>query len=292
MSERWRRWTTGGASVLATVLLAAILGSVALRDGPQPERPDPQPAAQEHDAAPAAPIELAKVHLPPPPAPPPPAPASRPVAEPAPPPPPARREPPVQPPSRPKPAAQEPPPPTPATVSPEAAAEGRARLRMLEHGEGPTIEIAWPETRQERDRLHDLFTRCYGMRVLLLDGGNRLFGRVGAPGDPWPFDADRFSGFVRAPSGATAAAERATADAIRRRHGIYGARLVRIFPRRVDAMLLGGLGQVIGSGYADTATIRAAYRVSGGDVVIGDIRVDGRTIPGDIRLVRRTCASR
>jgi len=273
VSGRWQRWATDGASVLATVLLAAILASVVLSDDPQLVQPDPPPATPEPDAAPAAPLELAKVHLPPPPAPP-------------------RREPPVEPPSRPEPAAQEPPPPPPMTVSPEAAAEGRARLRMLEHGEGPTIEIAWPDTRQERDRLHDLFTRCYGMRVLLLDGGDRLFGPDGIPGDPWPFDGDRFSGFVRAPSGATAAAERAAADAIRRRHGVYDARLVRIFPRRVDATLLGGLGEVIGSGYADAATIHAAYRVTGGDVVVGDIRIDGRTVPGDIRLARRGCASR
>jgi len=178
------------------------------------------------------------------------------------------------------------------TVSPEAAAGGRARLRMLEHGEGPTIEIAWPETPADRDRLQDLFKRCYGMQVLLLDGSDRLFGPDGAPGVPWPFDADRFSGFLRAPSGAIAAAERAAANAIRRRHGVYGARLVRVFPRRVDAMLLGGLGEVVGSGYADAATIHAAYRVSGGEVVVGDIRIDGRTIPGHIRLLRRTCASR
>lgn len=240
MTGGWPRWATGCASVLATVLLAAILVVVAWRDDPHLERSEPSPTAPKHDAAPAAPLELARVHLPP----------------------------------------------------PEAAAEGRARLRMLEHGEGPTIEIAWPDTSRARDRLHDLFTRCYGIRVLLLDGGDRLFGLDGTPGDPWQFDADRFSGFVRAPSGATAAAERTAAETIRRRHGVYGARLVRVFPRRVDTMLLGGLGEVIGSGYADAATIRAAYRVSGGDVVVGDIRIDGRTVPGDIRLARRTCSSR
>lgn len=48
--------------------------------------------------------------------------------------------------------------------------KGRTLLRILEHGDGPEIQITWPKSSRERDRLFDLLVRCYGVRVALMGG--------------------------------------------------------------------------------------------------------------------------
>lgn len=282
----------GTASVMGMVALGAVLALASWADGRLSGRPVPAAGAPEPATAGPPSADLVAVVLPPPPEPVSPAPVERPAAEPVSPPPPARHAPLPEPPSEPPAPDPEPAAAPPAPVTPEAVGEGRALLRLLEHGAGPAIEIAWPDAPSERDRLHDLFTRCYGMRVMLLDGRDRLFRPGDPPGRPWTLDADRFSGFVRAPAGIPAAAEQSTADRLRRLHGVAGATPVRVFPRRVDAMLLGGLRQAIGDGYAGVATARAAYRVSGQDVIVDRIRADGRMVAGAIRLPRGTCAAR
>ena len=69
------------------------------------------------------------------------------------------------------------------------------------------------------------------------------------------------------------------------------ASAIRIFPRRVDALLLGGLRAVIGEGYQNTSTIHATYRISGSSVTVAGIVADGRSFPGEIDLSpARSCA--
>ncbi len=184
-----------------------------------------------------------------------------------------------------------PPRPTPegTVVSTRATRrEGRTLLRLLEYGRGPIIEIAWPENQGTRDRLYRKFRECFGMRNAVMTPDGRLYGETGPRGVPWDINLDRYSGFVRHPAGRTIAAERARAREISARHGIHG-RLVRVFPRNVDAVILGGLNQVIGGSYRDAKTITATYWKRRGRLVLGAIKVNGRPREGavDISAVKR-----
>ncbi len=185
-------------------------------------------------------------------------------------------------------------PPAGVANSTETAADGRVLLRLLEHGSGPGIEIRWPAEAAERERLYRVLKRCYGMRLALLDSQNRLFVEDGDAGRAWRPNLDRFSGFVRRPLGPLAGGEHRQAAAIRARHGALGsAQPVRLFPRPVDALLLGGLRNLIGDAYGDRRTIRAQYRLTGGAVIIEGVSVNGRSVAGRIDLSRvARCARR
>lgn len=173
-----------------------------------------------------------------------------------------------------------------------AAGEGRALLRILEHGSGPTIDIAWPASAGERERLYQQLKRCFGMRPALMDGGGRLYAADGRPGEPWAINLDRHSGFVRQARGQVTADERQDMRAIVAHHsGLADAAPVRVFPRAVDALLLGHLRQAVGDGYAQARVIRAAYRLGDSGVAVEGIEVDGRRVEGriDMAAAARGC---
>jgi hypothetical protein len=167
-------------------------------------------------------------------------------------------------------------------------------LRILEHGSGPEIEIAWPVSAIQRRALYRLFEACYGMEVALIDSGGRLFGHAGQSGQPWQPNLDRFSGFVRQPAGRLTPDEKDSVARIRAFHGgLRAANNVRLFPRRLDALLLGGLKALAGERYAGASAIRAHYRRDGNTVLVEGIRLDGRPILGRIDLSKgsRRCRS-
>ena len=110
-----------------------------------------------------------------------------------------------------------------------------------------------------------------------LDDGSR---------DAWDLDLDTYSGFVRHPEGRVTATERGLLRNVPA--AAPGARLVRIFPRRVDAVLLGGLQALIGSAYGEARSIRAAYRYATGGVAVTGIQIDGRSVTGSIDLAAST----
>lgn len=168
-----------------------------------------------------------------------------------------------------------------AVTTPEAR-QGRALLRLLEHGDGPGIEIAWPSSFRERQSLYRVLKECYGMRLALLDKSGNLYIAEGARGRRWDINQDRFSGFVRQPDGSTTADENRLAQSIRAYHKIGGGVPVRIFPRKVDSVLLGGIHALLGEGYAKARSIRATYRHTGSGLFIEDIRADGVRVPGRI----------
>ena len=171
------------------------------------------------------------------------------------------------------------------TPGPTVEAEGRVLLRILEHGSGPEIEIAWPVSAIQRRALYRLFEVCYGMEIAVIDSGGRLYNRTGEAGRPWRLNMDRFSGFVRQPSGRLTLDEKDGIARIRAFHGgLRAAHNVRLFPRRLDALLLGGLKAVVGKSYASASTIRAHYRRDGDTVLVEGIRLDGRPILGRIDL--------
>lgn len=181
------------------------------------------------------------------------------------------------------------------TLDGEGVRQGRALLRILEHGEGPSVEIAWPASDKAREHLFQRFASCYGMRIALMDDGGRLFVGEGRRLAPWSINLDRYSGYVRQASGVTGRAERQAIGRIRAHHGkVVGATPVRLFPRRVDAVLLGGLHELLGGDYASSKTIRATYLLKGGTVIVDAVIVDGRRVPGRIDLslgTGRTCSA-
>jgi hypothetical protein len=164
-------------------------------------------------------------------------------------------------------------------------ADGRALLRLLEHGSGPAIELAWPDSAKHRERMFTLLRDCFGMQVALMDAENRLYLAKGQPRQAWTPNLDRYSGFIREPAGALSRHERQAAERIRAFHGgLASSHLVRIFPRAIDARLLGGLRRLIGAPYTKLYGIHARYRLNGGRLLVEQIAADGRRIPGRLQL--------
>lgn len=163
----------------------------------------------------------------------------------------------------------------------EAHRRGRALLMLLESGEGPSISIDWPASATSRAALIDHLRRCHGMELALLVGDGSMVRLEDSPGHSGPFDIDRWSGFLRLPSGGLTAAEEESRNRLMVLHG--PGQLVRLFPRRVDSGILGGLAQALGEDYRRGQDIRLAYEWEQGRIVLGQLRLDGA--PHDGRLV-------
>ena len=134
-----------------------------------------------------------------------------------------------------------------------------------------------------RHRMYGLLNSCYGMRTALMDGQGNLYVADGPRSHKWDINLDRYSGFVRQPNGFIAAEERSQANAIRAYHGMGGlGRPVRLFPRHVDALFLGGLKQALGERYKTARSIRAAYRQTGSRLFIEGIEADGIGVEASI----------
>ncbi len=174
----------------------------------------------------------------------------------------------------------------PIVVDQSDVAEGRTLLRLLEYGSGPTIELAWPDAAGHRESLFALLAQCFGMQVALMDAAGHLYVAKGQPNTPWNPNLDRFSSFIRQPTGQLSRQERQAAERIRAHHGgQISASPVRVFPRTVDARLLGGLRRLVGDSYTTAQAIRARYRLSGRRLVVDQIVADGRTIQGRLALL-------
>jgi hypothetical protein len=294
-----------GLSLTLAVLLLAMAVAAESRPAPSPEslpvavnaptdtpqEPDlgvvylpPPPAVAVEIAPEAAPALEPAVTPPKPPAPaePLPAPAAPPIPEPV-----------IQqavvraaPPPAPEPA------PAPIEITPEAVREGRALLRLLERGEGPDIEIAWPAAAADRSDLYRLFSNCFGMRTIVMTAGGDMYDATGGRVDAGAFNADRYSGFVRQPSGGLSPDEQGQVEAIRRRHGLEQGRVLRLFPRRIDAILLGGLQSIAGDSFDKGVRIRARYRAVANGIEVAGLQIDGRAATEIIVLpytAQRTC---
>ena len=168
-------------------------------------------------------------------------------------------------------------------VSDEDVKSGRTRLRILEHGQGPAIEIAWP-TGAKGARLFATMARCYGLTIAMHTNDGRLYADLGRQGEAWDLNLDKYSGFMRQVGSWHAPAERQAIQKIHARHRGLRGTPVRLFPRRVDARLLAGLGQMIGEGYADVGSIRASYVLRGERLFVENVSVDGAAISGKVDL--------
>lgn len=171
---------------------------------------------------------------------------------------------------------------------------GRALLRVLEHGKGPLIEIAWPKEARGREALHQTFKTCFGMVNAVMDANGDLYRTSEARGQRWEINLDRYSGFLREASGSLPRSEQGITKTVTCHHGGLGAAgLVRIFPRNVDASLLGGLQAMVGPQYMQAKSIQARYVQANGQVLVRDIFVDGMAREGAIALSpTRRCRGR
>ncbi len=127
---------------------------------------------------------------------------------------------------------------------------------------------------------------------MLMDQAGGLFVNQGRKGVKWAINLDKYSGFVRQIVGGLSRSEQKRIGQIRKFHGgLANARPVRIFPRRVDARLLGGLSHLIGKPYRSLKVVRANYELRGGQVAIVNLSADGRRKSGRILLdpVARSC---
>jgi hypothetical protein len=171
-----------------------------------------------------------------------------------------------------------------------AVREGGVLLRLLEHGAGPTVEIAWPSGMSARNRLYETLRHCHGMRVAVFVQDRGLFLADSAPRQAQTLDTDRYSGFVRQSQGSVITAEARIAQQIRQRHSLaFRGGFVRLFPRSEDALLLGGLSTLTGKGYQDAHTIRAIYRHEGNRLYIENITMDRQDVEGRIDLLTGSC---
>lgn len=188
--------------------------------------------------------------------------------------------------------------PTPTTASTsvtasnhnvKAAQTGRSLLKFLEHGKGPAIEIIWPDQAPVRDRLYSHLTNCFGMVSAILTKAQ--FYKEGQTG-PWALNPDLFSGFLRQPTGNLPQVERAQISRIQNQNGLSrSSAAVRLFPRQSDAILLGGLQQLIGDEYLNARHIQGQYVLNSSGLRLINIHVDGRSIDGDIyfKPIVRNC---
>ena len=122
------------------------------------------------------------------------------------------------------------------------------------------------------------------MRIAVIDANGQLFNDASRPGQAWPINLDRYSGFMRQSSAGAALDEYRIVRQIRARHGLNSATAVRLFPRHTDAVLLGGLRNLIGGNYNGAKRIQARYQMSGSKVYITDITIDAKPVTGSIEL--------
>ena len=161
--------------------------------------------------------------------------------------------------------------------------KGRKFLKILEHGKGPAIEIAWPRSERERIHLFGYFKTCFGMRTALMDKDGHLYVDGGKRGRRWEINLDQYSGFVRRPDGFISPQEQRAAEKVRSYHGfIPAAHVVRVFPRVIDAALLGGLNRLMGVAYSRSKKIRGHYRKTPAGLVVDTIVYEGGTVFGAI----------
>lgn len=130
-------------------------------------------------------------------------------------------------------------------------------LNQLESGDGPDIQIAWPNTRQDREWLSTTLYRC-GVRLAKWQNG-----RLTAI-EP---TKEAMSGFIRLVQGQVTAHEQ------QRLTMLSGSgQVVRLFPRKLDATLLAGFDDVLPIDFVRVKTLNARYERHGESLKVTKIR--------------------
>ena len=163
--------------------------------------------------------------------------------------------------------------------------KGRALLRILEHGSGPDITFAWPDSNNARHNLFMLLRKCYGMQTVLLSQNKKLYRQSDMSGRSWLIDMDKISGFTRMAGGKLTQLEQKIIKQTRRQHSqIQLDTVVRMFPRKFDGGLLGELARFMDNTETKIRSISARYKQDNRGLFMEDIRVNGRIVDGQIDL--------
>lgn len=172
---------------------------------------------------------------------------------------------------------------TQVEIDAETVAEGRVLLRMMARGEGPNIQIAWPQSSGDRDRLYQRLTQCYGMVSAIMTREGHLYREEGPSGEPWQINRDKFSDFLREAQGRLPGAESVKHRAIQSRHGVAGT-VVRVLPRSLDAGLVGALMRLADQLGSSAPVITAYYVIDSHGVRVANIAINGREMQTVIPL--------
>jgi hypothetical protein len=179
-----------------------------------------------------------------------------------------------------RPTGQQPESPVVQTLTADDAKNGRTLLRILEAGKGPSVTLSWPSDQSGREIVYALLKKCYAMKTVVYVKNSGLYRRDDPSGSTWKLNTDAMSTFIRQPSGGFSDEEAEIITSINMRHSLRSGVPVRIFPRSVDASLLGGIRRLVGSRYSAAKTITADYFASGEGIGLTNIGVDDVNIPG------------
>ncbi len=166
------------------------------------------------------------------------------------------------------------------TLTADDAKNGRTLLRILEAGKGPSVTLSWPSDQGSRETMYALLKKCYAMKTVVYVKSAGLYRRNDPSGSTWKLNTDAMSTFIRQPSGGFSDEETGIIASINTWHSLRAGVPVRIFPRSVDASLLGGIRRLVGGRYSAAKTITADYFASGEGIGLTNIGVDDASIPG------------
>lgn len=141
----------------------------------------------------------------------------------------------------------------------------------------PNIQIHWPRNRLEKVALYNRLIGCHGLQHAVLVSSGALYRMDDPPGTAWQIDLEIVSSLFRQPHGRLTEAEAMREKEIRERHALgTRGRLIRLFPRTVDVLLLNDLGRIGTGGLAEVTEVSGRYILRGGKVAIADLKLDGR----------------
>ncbi|MDA8654071.1 hypothetical protein N9M50_02940 [Alphaproteobacteria bacterium] len=179
---------------------------------------------------------------------------------------------------------------SPLSYSPEPSQENQTAevlfdgLAMLNDAAemGFDMEIAWPQSNADRQNLFRRLHNCYGFERALLGQSGKVYGNA--------TDLSTRSPFLRQlQNGIDGKAESEKA----RMSKAYGVsepvKLIYLIDRNSDAVLLGNLSQHIQSFGRENIKIRGTYAMSGNDIRIEDITINGRSVPDVVSLSGPQC---
>jgi hypothetical protein len=172
------------------------------------------------------------------------------------------------------------------TLTLQETKDGRKLLRILEAGKGPVVTLSWPGRKAEREKVYHSLSQCYSMKTVVYVEHSGLYRREDTSGIKWSLNRDLMSTFIRQPSGGFSAREKGIIESIKSKHLLSSGIPVRIFPRSVDAALLGGLKRIIGKSYPSAETISAEYFLYSGGVGLKNVRRNGMNVDGRFALPR------
>lgn len=142
----------------------------------------------------------------------------------------------------------------------------------VELGQGPNIELLWPQDPRQQEQLYRYLHRCKGMRLGLLDNRGVTLLEPNQPGT-------RLSQMVRLAGSTLTKMEQKI---------IQGQTLtgqpVRLLPEQFDQLLIHLLHNKIGAEFSSSRQIKASYQLLGSRLSLNNFMLDGRPLSLQISL--------